>query len=66
MPEFELDDIREFRQQRDQAQASLDKAVAIARAKGDSWTRIAGALGVTVQSAWERYRRVEEPHPPTS
>jgi hypothetical protein len=66
MPEYELDDIREAREARDHAQAHLDKAVQIARAKGDSWTRIAGALGVTVQSAWERYRRVEDLHPPTS
>jgi hypothetical protein len=61
MPEYELDDIREAREARDHAQADLDKAVQIARDKGHSWTQIARSLGVTVQAAWERYRRqVEE------
>ena len=66
MPEFELDDIREYRQVRDRAQANLDKAVAIARRKGDSWEKIAQALGVSRPAAWERYhQQVEDSHPPT-
>jgi len=61
MGAYELNDIREFRDERDRADNDLDHAVARARAKGDSWEKIAQALGVTRQSAWERYGpKVEE------
>jgi hypothetical protein len=36
------------------------KTVREARISGLSWTEIAGALGVTRQSAWERWRELDE------
>lgn len=42
---------------------SLREWVRIARAKGHSWNEIAEALGVTRQSAWERFKVVEEDDP---
>jgi hypothetical protein len=38
-----------------QAEGELAQAVAEARARGITWTRIGGALGMTRQSAWERF-----------
>jgi hypothetical protein len=38
-----------------QVQDELAQAVAEARARGITWTRIGGALGMTRQSAWERF-----------
>ncbi len=55
MGQYELDGIRECRQLRDEAEDRLDMAVAIARQKGDTWKAISQALGVTHQSAWEKY-----------
>ena len=67
VPQYELDDIREAREDRDLAEDRLDLAVAIARDKGDSWEAIGRALGVAKQSAWEKYgKSFEEPHPPAS
>ena len=40
-------------------------AVRTARRQGKSWTDIAVSLGVTRQSAWERWRDVDEDAPPT-
>lgn len=40
-------------------ESSLRKWVDIARSKGHSWQVIADALGVSRQSAWERFREVE-------
>lgn len=38
-----------------QVESELAAAVAEARARGITWTRIGGALGMTRQSAWERF-----------
>jgi hypothetical protein len=38
-----------------QAEGEMAAAVAEARARGITWTRIGGALGMTRQSAWERF-----------
>ena len=38
--------------------------VRYARKAGLSWTEIAAALGVTRQSAWERWREIDETLPP--
>ena len=35
------------------------QAVKAARASGHSWEEIAGSLGTSRQSAWERYRRTQ-------
>jgi hypothetical protein len=35
------------------------EAVKAARAAGHSWEDVAGTLGTSRQSAWERYRRAE-------
>lgn len=42
----------------DQLEASLAEAVAEARAAGATWADVAGALGVTRQSAWRRFKEV--------
>jgi hypothetical protein len=39
----------------DQVSASLHSWVGVARQRGVTWTRIGGALGMTRQSAWERF-----------
>jgi hypothetical protein len=39
---------------------SLGEWVRIARTKGHTWEEIGTALGVTRQSAWERFKTVEE------
>jgi hypothetical protein len=38
----------------------LRESVAKARAQGRSWQEIAEALGVSRQSAWERFKQVDE------
>jgi hypothetical protein len=38
-----------------QVQVQLAEGVTAARARGITWTRIGGALGMTRQSAWERF-----------
>ena len=38
-----------------QVDRQLAKSVALARARGITWTRIGAALGTTRQSAWERF-----------
>jgi len=38
-----------------QVEGQLAKAVGAARERGITWTRIGGALGMTRQSAWERF-----------
>jgi PASTA domain len=55
-----LDDIGEVR--RVLGRAELE-AVRTARRHGRSWAEIATRLGVTRQSAWERWRDLEEPVP---
>jgi uncharacterized membrane protein YccC len=45
------------REQIETAEQELRDAVAAAREAGDSWTIIGAALGVTRQSAWERFGR---------
>ena len=43
-------------------ESSLREWVRIARSRGHSWQEVAEALGVTRQSAWERFKDAEE-HP---
>jgi hypothetical protein len=38
-------------------------AVRVARQHGKSWTEIATTMGITRQSAWERWRDLDEPAP---
>jgi hypothetical protein len=47
-------------------QRYIDEMVSQARAEGASWKQIGEALGVTYQSAWERYGKGIEAHPPAS
>jgi hypothetical protein len=44
------------RLRRDQAEANLRAEVSRLRAEGVPWQTIADALGVSRQSAWEKYR----------
>lgn len=44
-------------------ETSLREWVRIAREHGHSWREIAEALGVTRQSAWERFKVVDEERP---
>ena len=65
MPDPLFDDLLQLRRDRTKANASFDKqeaqVIALIRAKGYSWEDIGRELGVTRQSAWERYgRQVEE------
>jgi hypothetical protein len=39
---------------------SLGEWVRVARTKGHTWEEIGTALGVTRQSAWERFKAIEE------
>jgi hypothetical protein len=55
-----LEDISTLRRALDQAELT---AVAAARGAGRSWAEIATMLGITRQSAWERWRDLE-PEPP--
>lgn len=59
MPEAEkaLADIRLVRSLLDMAELN---AVRAARQSGASWTDVATMLGVSRQSAWERWREVDE------
>ncbi len=77
MDEPLFDDLLQLRMDRAHANAGFDtqeaQVIALIRAKGYSWDDIGKALGVTRQSAWEKYvRQVEEvlrhadPHPPAS
>jgi hypothetical protein len=56
----ELADLHRVGQSREQAERDLRAAVAVARAAGHSWELIGEALGVTRQSAWERFRSVDD------
>ncbi|RAM38567.1 hypothetical protein DBZ45_04185 [Arthrobacter globiformis] len=49
--------IQEVRQKCDQTELGT---VRQARKAGLSWTEIAGALGVTSQSTWERWRELDK------
>jgi hypothetical protein len=55
-----LSDIGVVRRTLDQAELA---AVRTARRHGKSWAEIATHLGVTRQSAWERWRDLDEPNP---
>jgi hypothetical protein len=58
-----LDDLGQIRHLLDQVELA---AVRAARSSGKSWTEIATRLGITRQSAWERWRDLdEEPEPST-
>jgi ATP-dependent Clp protease ATP-binding subunit ClpX len=62
-----LEDLREIRHVRQRLDRDEAEIVDLLRAKGYTWEQIGGALGVTRQSAWEKYGKgVEEPHRPTS
>jgi hypothetical protein len=52
-----LQSVREIRQKCD---ATELRTVRHARAAGMSWTEIATAVGVTRQSAWERWHELDE------
>jgi len=52
--------IQEVRQTCDHTELTTVK---YARKAGLSWTEIAGALGVTRQSAWERWHEIDETLP---
>jgi len=56
-----LGDVGQVRRLLDQAEF---EAVRTARRQGRSWSEIAVRLGVTRQSAWERWRDVDEAAPP--
>ena len=43
-------------QARDQVEAHLQRWVGAARERGISWASIGSALGMSRQSAWERFR----------
>jgi hypothetical protein len=53
-----LSDIAMVRHSLDQAEL---QAVRAARGQGKSWTEIATSLGITRQSAWERWRDLDAP-----
>jgi DNA-binding Lrp family transcriptional regulator len=58
-----LEDVALLRHLLDQAELA---AVRAARASGRSWTEIATRLGVTRQSAWERWRDLDEDAEPST
>ncbi len=58
-----LSDIGALRRLLDQAELA---AVRTARARAKSWAEIATRLGVTRQSAWERWRDLDDTKPSTS
>ena len=45
----------------DRATEALAEAVAVARGAGATWSDIGDVLGVTKQTAWEKYWRVAGP-----
>lgn len=53
---YTLQCVREIRQKCDTTEL---RTVREARAAGVTWTEIATALGVTRQSAWERFRELD-------
>jgi hypothetical protein len=53
-----LADVGLLRRVLDQAEMA---AVRVARRNGKSWTEIATTMGITRQSAWERWRDLDEP-----
>lgn len=62
-----IDNIREARAAADKAEAEVTRLIRVARQLNRSWEDIGRGLGMTRQSAWERYgRQVEAPHRSTS
>jgi hypothetical protein len=60
----ELDVLRPVASTRDlvsQAQAALVRAVRDARDRGASWSQIGATLGVSKQTAWDRYGKDDKP-----
>jgi hypothetical protein len=55
----ELEQLRWAKWVRAEAAQLVDAAVVEARAAGASWTTVGAALGITRQSAWERYGALE-------
>ena len=58
------EDLALVRQVIDSAEASLVIAVAGLREQGHSWTQVGEALGMTKQSAWERFSKSIPSGPP--
>ncbi|WP_249021040.1 hypothetical protein [Conexibacter sp. S30A1] len=52
--------LRRAREQLDNTQTAISALVAEARAQGASWQGIGDALGITRQSAWERFGKREQ------
>ena len=55
-----LEVARTFARGARQLEENLGMAVQSARAKGHSWSEIGEALGMTKQSAWQRFSMPEE------
>ena len=56
-----LDNLPRFAAAGAQVEANLQQAVLRARALGATWARVGEALGITRQSAWERFSGEEQP-----
>lgn len=50
-----LDSMVRLHQSRDDIERTVSRYVRALRDRGVTWTRIGGALGISRQSAWERY-----------
>lgn len=50
-----LDSMVRLHQSRDNIERTVSRYVRALRDRGVTWTRIGGALGISRQSAWERY-----------
>ena len=55
-----LETIRALRRVSGEVETALQEAVRKARRAGHSWTEIGEALGMTKQSAWERFAGEEK------
>ena len=60
------EDLARLREVIDKAEASLGLAVAGLRSQGHSWAQIGQALGMTRQSAWERFSKDPSGQPDTA
>ena len=55
-----METIRALRRVSGEVETALQEAVRKARRAGYSWTEIGEALGMTKQSAWERFTNEEQ------